>query len=172
MRPDTAFKPKTYKDWLNEINFSSKPLEMVHAGNMAGKLAPDKKTAQHDIALVLAEKYRQEMIKAGGNVMVVRGIRDKYQEVSKKLFNINFPVILNYVKKNEPEYNIKKTKEAEGASPPGYIRPIVTEDEKGRPRKPLGFVKKPVKKTEDGDIEPSLGFLADDAPAHGGLGFL
>lgn len=172
MRPDSAFRPRSYQDWLNEINFSSKPQEMVHAGNMAGRLASDKKTAQHDIALVLAEKYRQEMVRAGGNVMVTRGIKNKYQEVARDLFKSDFGKILNYIRQKEPGYDPKSTKAAQGSSPLGFIKAKPTHDDRGHIRAPLGFIKKPNKVSESGHVEPGLGFLDDDAPSHGTLGFL
>lgn len=164
----SAFRPQTYQDWLNEINFSSKSQEMVHAGNMAGRLAPNKKTAQHDIALVLAEKYRQEAQRAKGNSMVVKSIKSKYDEVARDLFKTKFNSLLNYVKQNEPSFDMRATKVAEGFKTLGYIGVQATQDDKGHARSPLGFVKKPNSKGEN----PGLGFLEEDNSTHGSLGFI
>ena len=168
----SAFRPQTYQDWLNEVNFSSKPQEMVYAGNMAGKLAPNKQTAQHDIALVLAEKYRQEVQRAKGNSMVVKSIKTKFNEVARDLFKSKFISLLNYVKQNEPSFDARATKTSEGLKPLGFIGAQATRDDKGRLRSPLGFVKKPNRVGEDGKIEPGLGFLDEDNSTHGSLGFI
>lgn len=164
--------PHTYQDWLNEINYASKPQEMVFAGNMAGKLATNKQTAQHDIALVLAEKYRQEVQRAKGNSMVVKSIKIKFNVVAKDLFKSKFGSLLNYVKQNEPSFDMRATKTAEGLKPLGFIGAQATWDDKGRLRSPLGFVKKPNRKDKDGNPQPGLGYLEEDNSTHGTLGFI
>jgi len=172
MRPQSsAFRPQTYKDWLNEVNFSSKPQEMVQAGLMAGKLAPNKQTAQHDLALVLAEKYRQEVQRARGNSMVVKSIKAKFDEVARDLFKSKFSSMLNYVMQNEPSFDPQASRAAKGVAL-GFIGAKTTRDSDGRVRNPLGFIKKPSGKGAGGKAAPGLGFLEEDNSTNGSLGFL
>jgi len=158
------FKPKTYNDWLNELNFSVKEDDMIVAATNAGKLAADKNAARHDIALVLARKYQAEMRKNGKNGMVARDINERYEHVSQNLFKSKFDSLLAYVVKNEPEFDIRSTGEQAGKTTLGFVKATVTKDpRKGYDRTPLGFMRKPEGRVDpEGNIEPGLGFLGSN----------
>lgn len=154
------FKPKSYNDWLNELNFSINEQQMINAATNAGKLSLDKNAARHDIALILAWKYRAEMKKNGKNGMVARDIQERYENVAQALFKSKFDSLLAYVVKNEPEFDVRSTVEQAGKSTLGFVKTSVTKDQKGNDRLPLGFTRKPDTRLDaEGRPEPGLGFL-------------
>ena len=136
------------------------------------KLNPNLKEVRHDIALILAIKYKEEMGRANGRTMLTSPIERKYDILAKVLFKSKFKSLLNYVVINEPNFDLRATNAAKGITPPGFIGASVTYDEKGKPRSPLGFMKKPVYLDEEGNPQPGLGFLDDGSSSRGGLGFL
>lgn len=169
---NNAFKPKTYQDWLNEINFSVNEHQMINAALNAGNLAADKNAARHDIALVLAHKYKTEMKRTANRTMLVDSINKKYEAVAQTVFKSKFNALLSYVMKNEPNFDIEHKNKAEGKTPLGFVNAGETVDEKGNPRSPLGFVKKPTPRMGvsarpgssevEERSEPGLGFLGTD----------
>ena len=52
--------------------------------------------------------------------MVVKSIKRKYDEVARDLFKSKFNSLLNYVKQNEPSFDMRATKVAEGFKTLGY----------------------------------------------------
>lgn len=172
-------KPASYEDWMKELqlattlddNLSTRLPGIITAASHMGKLNP--REARHDIALILAAKYTEEMGRANGNAMLTRTIDKKYDTAAKTLFNSRFSSLLNYVHKNEPNFDIQATNLAQGKTPPGFIgvQPTITDN--GEFRAPLGFMKKPARVNEEtGEVEPGLGFLDDGPTKRGGLGFL
>jgi len=157
------FKPQSYNDWLNELNFSINEDQIINAATNVGKLAMDKNAARHDIALILAKKYQTEMNKNGLNGMIARDIKERYENVAQALFKSKFDSLLSYVVKNEPEFDIRTTVEQAGKTPLGFVKSTVTKDLKGNARRPLGFARKPDPRVDgEGKVEPGLGFLNDD----------
>jgi hypothetical protein len=139
---------------------------------MMGKLSSNPKEARHDIALILAIKYKEEMGRANGRTMLTTPIEEKYDTIAKVLFKSKFKSLLNYVIKNEPGFDPRATSIAQGKTPLGFVGADATYDEKGNVRAPLGFVKKPQTLDEDGNVQPGLGFLDEGNGSRGGLGFL
>lgn len=156
------FKPQTYQDWLNELNFSAKVPEMVNAATNAAQAAMDKSAVRHDIALILATKYKKDIDRTAGNAMLVRAVEERYETVAQTLFKSRFSSLLNYVLKEEPNFDIQKKVENEGKTPLGFIKPVVTKADDGTVRLPLGFMKKPTRTDESGNTQPGLGFLDAD----------
>lgn len=167
-----GFQPKTYEEWLSELNFSTKPEEMISAALMAAKLSPNKKAATHDVSLVLANMYKREVNYARGQTMVIKRVGDKFEFVSQKLFKRPFSALLDYIKRSEPEFDHKATSYAKGAKAPGFIKADSTYDNKGNERKPLGFVAPKPRVDDKGSSYPGLGYLEDDGGINGSLGFL
>lgn len=166
-------QPTTYQEWINELNCATKPAEMMHAARQAYALSPNKKQAYNNIAVVLAEMYRRDMTRATDQPMVIRAIREKYDEVSSTLLKKPMQEILDAVKAALPNFDARATIEANGTRPLGFLKADSTVDDKGEERAPLGFVRKPRPRTgRDGKSESSLGFLGDDTGTRGGLGFL
>jgi hypothetical protein len=160
-------QPQSYKDWMNELNIVTSAEDMVAAAHMMGRLNP--KTAKHDIALVLASKYKTELSRTSGRSMLIRTIREKYDLVAKSLFNSRMQSLVGYVLKHEPGFNA-----SHGKTTLGFVDSKIAYDDKGRiSRTPLGFLKRPDSVDKDGNIEPGLGFLDDGSSSiGGGLGFL
>ena len=171
----------TYEDWMAELQLATTVDDnpgtrlpgMVTAASMMAKLAPNPKQARHDIALVLASKYQEEMGRANGNSMLTRPIEEKYDTVANVLFKSKFQNLLNYIYKHEPHLDPRNTNIQQGKTPPGFIGVETTYDEKtGEARPPLGFMTRPKRVNEEtGEVEPGLGFL-DEGHKRGGLGFL
>jgi hypothetical protein len=155
-----SFNPSTYEQWLSEIKFSNEIEDIIKAAKEASKYKADKNELRHDVALVLADKYRTEIKLAGGRSMLIRTIRDKFEKITQILFKSNLGGMLNYVIKNEPNFDIGATKKAQGMTPLGFIDAGKTVDSKGRVRTPLGYISPPGGRVnEEGDKEPGLGFL-------------
>lgn len=166
-------EPTTYKEWMDELNCSGKPAEMKFAAMQAYKLNPNKKKAYQDIAVVLCEMYRRDMTRVTEQPMVIRAIKEKFDDVAGALFRKPMLDVLNEVKAALPNFDARATIEASGQRPLGFLKAASTVDEKGAERSPLGFVSKPRPRTgKNGKPESSLGFLGDDTGTRGGLGFL
>jgi len=163
-------RPQTYQDWLNELNYATKPQEMIYTAQMASKVAPNRGAHRHDVALILAEKYKQDLLRGGDNAMVKRAVDQKFEEVANIVFQAQFSGILGYVLKAEPGFDLKTTaarKEGAGGSL-GFVKSKASVRD-GEVRTPLGFVGKPAARKGEG----SLGFLGDDSGISGGsLGYL
>jgi len=158
-----GFQPRTYKDWLNELNFSITEDQMIKAATNAGNLAMDKNMARHDIALILAHKYKTELKRTAGNEMVARDIEDRYENVAQTLFKSKFSAMMSYVIKNEPDFDLDYKVKSSGKVRLGFVQASVTTDERGNARLPLGFAKKPdPRMDEEGKPERGLGFLGAD----------
>lgn len=160
------FKPQSYQDWINELNFATKDQEMVKAAINAIQLAADKGTARHDIALVLAAKYKKDMDRTANNAMLVRAIDERYEIVAQSVFKSKFQSLINYVIKTEPDFlrrfdPVAKA-ESDGKTPLGFIKPAIHKNEDGSVRLPLGFMKSHGREDDKGNIEPGLGFLSAD----------
>jgi len=165
-----ARQPQTYNEWLNELNYATKPQEMIFAAQMAARVAPNRGAHLHDVALILAEKYKQDLLRGGDNAMVKRAVDQKFEEVSNIVFQAQFSGILGYVLKAEPGFDLKTTAaRKEGAAGSlGFVKSKASVKD-GKVRSPLGFVGKPAPRKG----ETSLGFLGDDSGISGGsLGFL
>lgn len=168
---NNAFKPKTYQDWLNELNFSVTEQQMINAAINAGNLVADKNIARHDIALILVHKYKTEMKRTSNSAMLATTINKRFEDVTQALFKSKFSALMSYVLKNEPELDIQYKNKIQGKTPLGFVDAGETVDEKGNPRTPLGFIKKPTPRLGHSAIpgssevaerlEPGLGFLGD-----------
>lgn len=159
------FEPASYQDWLNELNFSSNPEQMVIAAKEAAKRNPNRQKVKHDIALILAEMYRREMTKAADRPIVARVVREKFTTVTHNLFKQPIDHIVAYVINAEPNFDRQATAVKDGKTPPGNIdvKPQGKRDDQGREITPPGFVKGPRGRvTEEGKFEPGLGFLHGD----------
>ena len=154
-----SFRPSTYKEWLSEIKFSTDVEGMAKAAIQAGRLNPNKNEVKHDVALVIADKYKTEKTLANNRAMLLSAIGKRYDKVCNILFKCNFAPILSYVIKNEPEFDIKATQKMQGRPSLGFVDAGITRDKKGKVRRPLGFVKKSSRVNKDGKVEPGLGFL-------------
>jgi len=166
-----GFRPQTYDDWLSEIKFSNTVEDIVNASAKAGKLNANKKAARHDIALVLADKYKAEMQRAHGRSMLTKTINKKFDKAANIMFKSKFSSLLDYVIKSEPSFDPKATNVSQGKTPLGFVNATNTLGDKGAIRTPLGFIKKFTRISEDGSVETGLGFL-DDGSGGGALGFL
>jgi len=152
-------RPQTYEQWLSEVKFSN-TLEdtlsgpgIITAAQQVGRLNPNKKAARHDIALVLADKYRGEAARAGGHPMLIRTIDEKFNKISQILFKSSFESLYNYVIKNEPSFD-----------------PVATNLAKGGAK--LGCMGQKCRTNEQGVPQSNLGFLGGEATTGGSLGFL
>jgi hypothetical protein len=152
-------QPQSYEDWLSEIKFSNSldaALDgpgIIPAAMQAARMNPDKKAARHDVALVLADKYRGEIQRAGGRPMLIKVIDDKFDKIGQIIFKSKFSSIYKYVLENEPNFDPKATNLAKGGAA-------------------LGFIKRPDRVNDNGVVEKGLGFLNDDNVGGGALGFL
>lgn len=146
-------QPQSYEEWLSEIKFSNSLEDILTAAAQASRLNPDKKAARHDVALVLADKYRGEMQRAVGKPIAIRVIDEKFDKIAGMIFKSKFLSVYNYVVENEPSFDPKATDLANGGAVLGYIKP--------QPRL-----------NDKGIAEPGLGFLDDDSVGGSSLGFL
>lgn len=153
-------RPQTYEQWLSEIKFANSIEDtldgpgIITAAQQVGRLSPDKKAARHDIALVLADKYRGEAKRAGGRSMLINAINEKFDKISQILFKSNFQSLYNYVIANEPSFD-----------------PIATNLAKGGAK--LGCMGAKCRVNEKGVAQPGLGFLGgENSTGTGSLGFL
>ena len=151
-------QPQSYEEWLSEIKFSNTLNDapdgpgILTAAMQVARLNSDKKAARHDIALVLADKYQGEMLRAGGRPMLIKIIEDNFNKIAAIIFKSKFSSVYNYVLENEPNFNPKATNRAAGGAA-------------------LGFMKRPDRINKKGAVEKGLGFL-DDEGVGGALGFL
>jgi len=152
-------RPQTYEQWLSEVKFSN-TLEdgpngpgIITAARQVGRLNPDKKAARHDIALVLADKYRGEARRARGHQITIKAIDEKFNEISQILFKSSFQSLYGYVLKNEPSFDPTATNLAKGGAK-------------------LGCMGQQCRTNEKGVDQPGLGFLGDQSTGSGSLGFL
>jgi len=101
-------RPNSYEGWLQEMSISSKPHEIVSAAKQALALNKGKK-AHHDIALILAEMYRRDMVGSSDNKIATNITNDRYNSVVRSLFNTPLLPMLEYVKKVNPNFKLGKT---------------------------------------------------------------
>lgn len=155
-----AFQPSSYEEWLSELKFQNDFDGIVKVANNISKLAVDKKRAQIDVSLVLADKYLSDL-KRANNAMVRRVIEQDFDKISNHLFRCNIGALVKFAQKHEPDITRPGIGDAPTAKGPalGFVQSDSTVDEEGRVRTPLGFVKKPLSKDDKGNIRPSLGFL-------------
>lgn len=138
-------EPATYQDWLNELyNNHGKEAILACAVEVA-KRAPDKKTAFHDVSLVLAQMYKRAMVKAQENPIVEREVKNCFNDVTTTLFKTDLEKVIKYVVTTEPNFDPSaKTGKL------GFVKSDLTDPDK----KPLGFIK-----TTPRNGNPSLGFI-------------
>ena len=101
-------KPNSYEAWLKEMSISSKPHEIVAAAKHAMSFNRSKE-AHHDIALILAEMYKRDMVGADDNQVAAKITRERYGSVVKALFNTPLEPMLGYVKKVNPNFSLGNT---------------------------------------------------------------
>lgn len=145
-------KPVTYQDWLNELYNNHSSESIIGCAVEVAKRAPDKKTAFHDVSLVLAQMYNRDMVKAKENPIIEREIKTRFNDVTTTLFKTDFDKVLHYVITAEPQFDPGAAKAViEDKKPLGFIKASAPSDPD---RKPLGFIK-----TTPRNGNPSLGFM-------------
>ena len=100
-------RPSSYEGWLKEMSMSSKPHEIVAAAQQARRFNQSKE-ASHDIALLLAEMYRRDMVVSTDNRIAINITNERYGSVVKSLFNTELEPMIDYVKKVNPNFKLGK----------------------------------------------------------------
>ena len=98
-------KPNSYDTWLKEMSISSKPHEIVTAAKHAMSFNRSRE-AHHDIALILAEMYRRDMVGSDDNRIASNITNERYGSVVKAVFNTPLEPMLEYVKKVNPNFSL------------------------------------------------------------------
>jgi len=99
-------RPNSYEAWLKEMDISSKPHEIVAAAKHAMSFNRSKE-AHHNIALILAEMYKRDMVVANDSQVAIRITNERYGSVVKSLFNTPLEPMLEYVKKVNPNFSLR-----------------------------------------------------------------
>ena len=101
-------KPNSYEAWLKEMSISSKPHEIVAAAKHAMSFNRSNE-AHHDIALILAEMYKRDMVGSEDNRIASNITNERYGSVVKAIFNTPLEPMLQYVKKVNPNFSLGNT---------------------------------------------------------------